>query len=70
MTVTYRKIHEVVSNTTDAFWDGWTAVFWRQDPSGYLKTNGMFRNGQWGVAFKSNPNSYGHYRVPKGIAVK
>lgn len=47
----YDAAHAYVSKTTGAFWDGWEVVLWKSNPRAYKRTDGMFRDGQWGTAF-------------------
>jgi hypothetical protein len=48
----------------DVSWDGWTMVFWKQNPNGFNDKNGAFKNGRWGVQSRISPNEAGQWGVP------
>lgn len=50
-----------VSGHPTAFWDGWTLVIFKPTPAGYTSSKGMFRDGQWGLAKRVDPNDQGRY---------
>lgn len=45
------------------FWDGWDIVSWRPNNAGFLRSDGAFMYGRWGVRRIIKPNKYGKYRV-------
>ena len=50
-----------VTGHPDAFWDGWTLVLFKSTRSGEHNRRGMYRNGQWGIANRVEPNEQGRY---------
>lgn len=44
-------------------WEGWEILSWRPNSRGFLRTDGAFVNGRWGVLRRIRPNKYGKYRV-------
>lgn len=52
----------------DAFWEGWDLVIWRPNGEGFIRENGMFRNGKWGTYFRVRPNVRGCYKVTERVA--
>jgi hypothetical protein len=51
-----------VDSYDNAFWDGWTIVFFRPTETGEFRTNGMYYNGKWGISNRVGPDSNGVYR--------
>lgn len=45
------------------FWDGWDIVRWVKNPNGFSSKNGMFRNGTWGMYYRSPVQVSGKWRV-------
>ena len=62
----YQQAHEFVNKNkrNGFFWDGWTIVKWIPGHNGYLQTNGMYRKGKWGFAFRYKLNSKGTWVIP------
>lgn len=52
----------------EAFWEGWDLIIWRPNGEGYIRRNGMFRNGRWGTHYRHEPDSNGRYKVLRTIA--
>lgn len=50
-----------VEGYPNAFWDGWTMVLFKPRSSGEFDKRGVYRNGQWGIATRVNPDSNGVY---------
>ena len=46
------------------FWDGWTIVKWSPGHNGYIQTNGMYRNNQWGYSSKFVMTKAGTWLIP------
>jgi hypothetical protein len=61
--IDYDHIHDVV-DSSDAFWDGYEAVFINRRRDGYADLNGMFIDGQWVTVFRSGPDKRGLWKVP------
>ena len=61
----YKQAHEFVAKNSHKgyFWDGWTIVRWIPNTNGFSMKNGMFRNNQWGISFKSEMTNQGTWRV-------
>lgn len=61
----YSTAHQYVESMSHRgyFWDGWDIVRWVPNPSGYSSRNGMFRNGRWGITFRSTVSPEGLWRL-------
>lgn len=51
-----------VDGHPDAFWDGWTLVLFKPSQAGATHRKGIFRDGQWGLANRVEPDTTGRYR--------
>lgn len=51
-----------VDGYSNAFWDGWTMVLFKPNRAGEFNKHGMYRNGQWGMAVRVEPDAGGVYR--------
>jgi hypothetical protein len=51
-----------VEGHPNAFWDGWTMVMFKPTRAGEHNRKGMFRDGQWGIANRVDPDEQGWYR--------
>ena len=60
----YNKIHQFVDSRRNVFWDGWTAVLVERRGDGFLRPDGIFYRGAWGVQRKVRPDSNGIWKVP------
>jgi len=60
----YDAAHAYVAKTPGAFWDGWEVVIWKRNPRAFKRTDGMFRNGEWGTARRFVLNPSGKWRLP------
>jgi len=61
---TYRKIHALVDQKPNMFWDGWTVVVVDTRRHGIMQKNGIFFNGKWHIAHRVEPESDGTWSVP------
>lgn len=61
----YDQAHDFVEkNKKNGFyWDGWTIVKWTPNPAGYSQTNGMFRKGRWGYAYRYFLTKKGTWKI-------
>ena len=61
----YKEAHEFVSKNSKKgyFWDGYSIVRWIPNANGFSMKNGMFKNGQWGISFKSDVTDQGTWRL-------
>jgi len=63
------KVNKLIKNfKTDyqeAFWDGYTLVVWKRDPSGFSNKRGMFRNETWGLTTRFNMTDGGVWDLPE-----
>lgn len=50
------------SKNENARWEGWTLIVFRPDRRGATRPDGAFRNGQWGLEQRVEPNENGRYR--------
>ena len=55
-------------NGTQVFWDNYDLIIWKPERSGYTRTNGMLRDGDWGIHERVRLNSRGRYSVPEFYA--
>lgn len=46
-------------------WDGWTIVRWVKNPGGYTMPNGSFKNGVWGVEYRTPVSDSGTWRLKR-----
>ena len=44
-----KKAEEIVNNNTNLSWDGWDINYIYQDPSGYSKKEGIYKNNEWHI---------------------
>lgn len=65
ITLNYSEAHDFVSNNIRRgyFWDGWNIKRWVPNPSGYMSTEGSFRNGKWGMEFNFPVQDSGTWTV-------
>ena len=61
----YKQAHEFVGKNARKgyFWDGWDIVRWVPNHLGYSMPNGSFRNGKWGLEFRSKVSDKGTWAV-------
>ncbi len=64
MKTTFNDVDEIVNKTDGFFWDGWDLFFFVKDSSGFLKKNGLLRNGEWGVKVNIKTDSEGRWLIP------
>lgn len=57
--------HEYVNSMTHRgfYWDGWDIVRWVPNDNGFSSKNGMFKNGRWGIIFRTKVSDDGLWRV-------
>jgi len=60
----WKEIHDLVEKSEDAFWDGYTAIFVNRNRDGFLNPRGIFHDGDWVTAFRSDVNRFGKWKVP------
>jgi hypothetical protein len=65
MELNYEQAHEYVDSMSHRgyYWDGWDIVRWVPNPNGYSSKNGMYKNGRWGITFKSTASSKGTWKL-------
>lgn len=61
----YSQAHDFVAKNARRgyYWDGWDIVRWVRNDNGFSMKNGMFKNGQWGISFRSTVSDKGTWRV-------
>ncbi len=61
----YDSAHNFVEENSRRgyFWDGWEIVRWVKNPNGFSSKNGSFRNGSWGLLYRSPIQENGKWRV-------
>ena len=72
ITLNYNDAHSFVSDNKHRgyFWDGWTIKRWVSNPSGYMSTNGSFKNNRWGMEFSFTVNDGGNWEVKVPVNVE
>lgn len=63
----YSEAHDFVKNNARRGyrWDGWEIVRWVKNANGYSMPNGSFRNGEWGLEFRSSVTDQGTWRLKR-----
>lgn len=61
----YDEAHDFVEKNSRRgyFWEGWDVVRWVKNPNGFSSKNGAFRNGTWGITYRSPVQKNGKWRV-------
>lgn len=63
----YDQAHKYVDTQGDnVFWDQWDIVVFKPAAIGFKRSNGMYRNGTWGLAHRIKVTDRGTWRVPVG----
>ncbi len=62
--MSYNEIHDYVDHRRNAFWEEWTAVIVEKRGDGFLRNDGIFFDGAWGIQKRIKPNSNGVWKVP------
>lgn len=66
--VDYNSVETFVDEQTqkgnDVSWDGWTLVFFKQNPNGFNDRNGAFKDGKWGVKARVDVDRDGLWKIP------
>ena len=53
------QMETIVENNKSLEWNGWDVVEITKSPTGWMKTNGLFRNGEWHIQKRYDLNSNG-----------
>lgn len=53
------QMDEIVQRNKSLSWKGWTVVEYKRDPTGWSKTNGVYKNSEWYVQKQYVPNENG-----------
>lgn len=56
-------VQQQQSRGNDVYWDGWDIVSFTPNPTAFSKTDGAFRNGEWGYISRDSVNADGTWRV-------
>lgn len=48
------QMESIVENNSSLEWDGWTVKEVTPSPTGWMKPNGMFRDGSWNIQKRYN----------------
>lgn len=64
MLVTYSDIESKI-NGSETFWEDENIVVFDSSVDGYLRVDGMFRNGNWGIRVVINMTDDGKYVIPR-----
>ena len=67
MKLSYDEAHKFVEdNATRGYrWDGWDIVRWVKNNNGYSMPNGSFRNGVWGVEYRTAVSNDGTWSLKR-----
>jgi hypothetical protein len=62
----YEQIHAFVekNKSNGFFWDGYDVIKWSPGHNGFVKENGMYRNGKWGYSHRFTLNDDGTWSLP------
>lgn len=60
------QMESIVSNNKSLSWDGWTVLQTKPDPTGWAKTNGVFKNSQWHVQNRYDVTENG-WQIPSKL---
>lgn len=65
LTLNYDNAHSFVESNKHRgyLWNGWTIERWVPNPSGYMSSNGAFKNGKWGLKFSYPVSPEGIWEV-------
>lgn len=55
---------KISDNDTDTYWNNYTFVIWKKNIGGFSDTKGVYRNNNWGIAYKFPVNSKGNWELP------
>lgn len=64
MKLSLSKVDSVVGTNPNFFWEGWNLFFFIPSANAFTRTDGIFRNGQWGVAKSIKTDKFGRYLIP------
>lgn len=72
LTLSYDNAHDFIQKNAHRgySWDGWDIVRWVPNPSGYTSTQGLFKNGQWGMSYRYPVCSEGTWKVKVPLNVE
>lgn len=61
----YEDAHKYVSDMSHRGfrWEGWDIVRWVPSENGFSSKNGRFRNGRWGIEFRTKVAINGTWRL-------
>ena len=61
----YEDAHTFVEKSgNNVYWDGWEIVIFHPTRGAYMRRNGAYRNGKWGISNRIACNNKGLWRVP------
>ena len=65
--LTLESAEEFVTNNSKRGyrWDGWDIVRWVKNNNGYSMPNGAFREGSWGMEFRTSVDADGIWRLKR-----
>lgn len=67
MELTLKQAEDFVDQNSGRgyFWDGYTIVRWVRNNNGYSMPNGSFKNGVWGVEFRTPMSDNGTWSLKR-----
>lgn len=67
MEITLDQAEVLVERRKDIVWDGWTLVHVIPYPAGWMRGDGLFKNGQWNIARRYPITEQGTYQVSRAL---
>jgi len=61
----WQEAHDFVEKNSNRgyYWDSYDIVRWVPNNNGYSSKNGLFKNGKWGVCFRSKVSNKGTWNL-------
>lgn len=60
------EMNNIVSDHPNLSWDGWDVIWHKENPAGFLRTDGAIKNGKWYVTTRISPDRKG-WDIPTQI---
>lgn len=53
------RMESIVNSKSNLAWDGWDVLSYTRDNAGFLKKNGVYKNGRWHTVKRFSPDCDG-----------